>query len=174
MTTLTFALLALALAGGSFGLLVWRLSLRRDFSTGDLAWLESFDRNEYRPMLRLLRENDYAFLAAQPGYAPGISRRLRKERAGVLRMYLRQLSGDFHRLARIADFMLVHSGVNRPEMANEIWRVRITFYGAMFRAHLLVNLGGFPAGRLRAADLLGPLDAIFQAITPPSHAAGRT
>ncbi len=173
MTTLTFAVFALALAGGSLGLLIWRLSPRRDLRTSDLAWLESFDRNEYRPMLRLLRENDYSFLAAQPGYAPGISRRLRKERTGVLRMYLRQLAGDFHRLARIADLMLVHSGVDRPEMADEIWRVRITFYGAMFRAHLLVNLGGFPAGRLKAADLLSPLDAMFQAVTPLSHAADR-
>ena len=173
MTPLTFAVLAVAFAGGSLSLLIWRLSSRIYRSASDLDWLESFDRNEYRPMLRLLREDDYSFLEAQPGYSPEISKRLRKERAGVLRMYLRQLAGDFHRLTRIASLMLIHSSVDRPEMALEIWRARVTFYGAMFRAHLLLNLGGLPAGRFRAADLLGPLDALFQAISPLSPAEGR-
>ena len=35
---------------------------------------------KYQPMERLLREDDFRFLASQPGYTPQLGRRLRAER----------------------------------------------------------------------------------------------
>src|SRR5688500_15536009 len=62
------------------------------------AWLDSFSISRYRPMERLLSEDDYEFLAAQPGYEPSIARNLRKQRRRVFRTYLQQVSRDFARL----------------------------------------------------------------------------
>src|SRR5271166_3889725 len=52
----------------------------------------------YEPMTRLLADEDFQFLAAQPGYRPEIGAKFRRERTRIFRMYLRELARDFHRL----------------------------------------------------------------------------
>jgi hypothetical protein len=49
-------------------------------------------------MARLLSDEDFLFLQAQPGFKPEIGRKFVQERRRVFRMYLRELANDFHDL----------------------------------------------------------------------------
>ena len=48
-------------------LLVRRITAPGSISECDPEWLSNFSISAYRPMLRLLSESDYTFLASQPG-----------------------------------------------------------------------------------------------------------
>src|SRR5689334_8935997 len=57
----------------------------------DWNWIEDFSIDRYRPMQRLLCQEDYVFLESQRGYDPSISRTLRKDRRRVFRSYLHSM-----------------------------------------------------------------------------------
>src|SRR5215471_20655160 len=75
----------------------WR-AYRSDVDGQLEAGSDEFSLARYEPMGRLLAEEDFVFLAAQPGYRPEIGAKLRRERRQIFRLYLRELSRDFHRL----------------------------------------------------------------------------
>src|SRR5688572_20360045 len=79
------------------------------------TWLDTFSVTRYRPMERLLSKEDFEFLASQPGYDPGMSRKLRAERRRIFRSYLRQLRIDFIRLHQVARLLVLYSPEDRPD-----------------------------------------------------------
>lgn len=174
MPNLPFAFFAVALLACLFALLISRLFARLDSRINDAEWLESFSFESYRPMERLLQETDYIFLASQPGYRPEIAKQLRAERARIFRSYLGHLTGDFTRLVRVANLMLIHSKEDRPDWAREISRLRFAFYFAVVRAQVRLTFGAWPTSRPQVADLVGPLEAIFRMIAPVSTPAERS
>src|SRR5437879_13292975 len=92
----------------------------------DPAWLEDFSIAEYRPMLRLLSEDDYEFLASQAGYESKIASQLRKERRRVFHAYLRNLVRDFNRLQHAAKIMAVCSAQDLPDLAQALLKQQLT------------------------------------------------
>src|SRR5882672_5115695 len=110
------ALVPLVFVAFAFGLLIRKMVSRTRGVEYDPAWLEDFSIAKYRPMLRLLSEDDYEFLASQAGYQGKIASQLRAERRRVFRAYLRNLVRDFHRLHHVAKMMAVYSAQDRPEM----------------------------------------------------------
>ncbi len=58
-------------------------------------WINDLSIARYRPMERLLSEEDYWFLANQPGFDKRMLRRIRSERRKVFRGYLASLSQRF-------------------------------------------------------------------------------
>lgn len=167
MTVLILAFCAIALLLAALGVLAIRLFGRlNDNEVNDAVWLESFSPLNYRPMERLLRDSDYHFLRAQAGYRPEIGRKLHSERRQILRMYLRRLTGDFSRLIRIANYVLLYSPVDRPDLAAEISSVRIRFYWAVLRAELILVSDLLPLGWMPSSDLFAPVDGILAALQP--------
>lgn len=120
--------LVLALLAGCFAGLFWRLASGSDASHCTTEWLDAFSPESYAPMERLLDRRDAEFLASQPGFSPGISRRLMAERRRIFAEYLRLLSNDFHQLIRVGKFMVVYSEVDRQEFARRLWRQQVRFY----------------------------------------------
>ena len=53
----------------------------------------SVDR--YRPMLRLLNDDDLRFLRVQPGFTPDMARSYARQRCKIFRGYLKCLETDF-------------------------------------------------------------------------------
>src|SRR5215471_17551322 len=70
----------------------------------------------YEPMGKLLREEDFRFLASQAGYRPEIGANLRRERRRIFRLYLRELSNDFHRLHAEARLIVAASPADHSEL----------------------------------------------------------
>ncbi len=110
-----------------FFVLFRRLVAHRRNAAPDVAWSNEFSISKYRPMERLFLEEDYDFLAAQPGFHPRISRKLQAERRRVFRHYLRCLRRDFDRLSNTAKLLLIHAPQDQPELARAIVRQRFLF-----------------------------------------------
>lgn len=132
-----FILLAL----GALGLAILRS--RPVPASPGTDWVENFSLDRYRPMYRLLREEDYDFLRSQPGYHRSIEKRLRRERRLILKSYLRNLRCDFSRLYRAGMEMALMSVEDRSELVGSLMRLRLDFYRAMAVVELRLALNGF-------------------------------
>ena len=173
MSVLLYLLILPAILAVPFGFFVLRLLSRQEEEL-TVDWLEGFSLESYRPMQRLLNERDYRFLAAQPGYRPGIAKELRAERKKIFRAYLRQLITDFNRLVKVADLMLVYSAHDRPDLAQQISRAKLRFYLAVCQTELCLTLQPLPLGNLTAANLIDTLALVrdqIQRMVPEQHLA---
>jgi hypothetical protein len=154
-----FAILLLAsCAGGAILLLVRRLTAPGAVAECDPEWVANFSITSYRPMLRLLSEDDYKFFAAQRGITAQAVRRFRQERRRVFRSYLRNLVREFHRLHLAARMSLIYSAVDRPELAQTLLKQRVTFAGAVMMIEYRLVLHTFGIGAVDVSRLLGSLE----------------
>ena len=140
-----------------FALLLRKLAARPANAGSPSDWLVTFCPESYAPMMRLLDEGDFAFLAGQPGYEAGIGRRLRAERKAVFRGYLWRLVRDFNELVATAKLMVVFSEEDRTEFAKSLWRQQVTFYFGVCALEL--RLAFYPMV-LGTWDLQGPLGSL--------------
>ena len=116
-----------------------------------------FSLARYEPMARLLSEEDFVFLAAQPGYRPEIGARLRRERRRIFRLYLRDLSADFHRLHAQARRMVANSGAEHSELVGILMRQQLTFWRGLLAVEVRLALSGLGLGQV---DVRGLVEAI--------------
>ncbi len=138
--------------------LVFRKLISRDKDAiADLEWSSEFSVAKYRPMERLFLEEDYDFLAAQPGFHPKIYRKLQAERRRVFRHYLRCLRRDFDRLFNAAKLLMVNAPSDRPDLASALVKQRLGFQFAMFNVELRLLLQGMGIGTV---DVRGLVDAV--------------
>jgi hypothetical protein len=160
MSVLTFAIVALGVVGAAILLLVRKLAGPATISQCDPEWISNFSVARYRPMLRLLDEADYAFLAAQPGYSKKYINRLRAERRAIFRAYLRNLVRDFHRLHMAARMILVYAPQDRPDLAMTLMRQRFVFMFAVVAIEFRLVLHTAGVGTVDVRKLLGALDSM--------------
>ena len=78
------------------------------------------DANRYKPMLRLLSDEDLDFADAQPV----LRGRVRARRRQIFRGYLRCLTKDYARLLQGVRQIMVESGVDRPDLAKALAKNR--------------------------------------------------
>ncbi|HUS08563.1 MAG TPA: hypothetical protein VMZ52_19820 [Bryobacteraceae bacterium] len=123
------------------------------------GWFDEFSVARYRPMLRLLREDDYEFLGRQRGLDPAVARKLRAERRKIFRSYLRSMVRDFHRLHLAAKMMVVYGHTDRSDLASQLLGQRIRFQGCI--ALLQMRLALHTAG-IGTANAQGLLDSLEQ------------
>ena len=117
-----------------------------------------------RPMERLLREDDFAYLAALPGYSPELGQRLRARRVEVFKGYLAQLETEFHRLHLALRLLSLTSGQDRPELARLLLEQRILFSYRMFQVRLRLVLFGFGVRPTATGDIVRTVEALRQQI----------
>lgn len=111
-------------------ILVAGVTLRPLFSKPSahaVALWDGIDAKHYRPMERLLREDDFRFLASTHSYSSRAIRRLRAERRKVFRGYLSFMAGDFARLCSAMTMLMVESHEPMPELASTLMRSRAMF-----------------------------------------------
>ncbi len=173
----SMVLLAIVLAAVllCFALLFRRLASRFDAKSCTAEWLDRFSLKSYAPMERLLDRGDLAFLASQPGYRPGIGKRLMAERRKIFRVYLRMLVRDFNQLIGIGKLMVVYSNRDQQEFARSLGRQQVKFYAQVCSLHLQLAL--YPVGwtvvdarGLLAA--LGDMRSRIQQLAPAGPAFG--
>jgi hypothetical protein len=119
-------------------------------SVPDPAWIQTFSADRYRPMLRLLAEDDYEFLTAM-GTDSSTVRHLRAERRRIFRLYLNNLVRDFGRLHRAARILVLESELERSEVAARLVRIRFDFFLAVcaIRCRLVLHAAGLGAVDVR-------------------------
>ena len=129
-------------------------------SACDPEWLDEFSIDKYRPMLRLLANDDYDFLAMQAGQSMSTIRQLRRDRRRIFRSYLKSLTADFQRLHLAGKMLLVYATEDRSDLASKLVEQRITFSIAIMKvhAHLLLHTVGIGTVDVRA--LLGSVESL--------------
>ena len=107
----------------------------------------------YRPMLRLLSDEDLNFLMQQPGFRRGMEVRLRAQRYQIFKAYLHALDRDFRYLCAAIKTLIVQSHQDRPDLARALYRYELAFALGMLQAQFKMlfyrlGLGTVDAGRL--------------------------
>jgi hypothetical protein len=129
---------------------------------------------KYRPMERLLQEEDFRFLSSQPGFSARLGRRFRTERRRIFRSYLRSLSMDFGRVAQACQILVIHAAEDRGDLAKGIIRQRFLFALGILavEGRLLLHAAG--VGTVDVHGLVESLEAmqaqIQMLLTPPQAA----
>lgn len=155
----------------AFLLLFRRLTAREKDGQADLEWCRDFSIARYRPMERLFIEEDYDFLAAQPGFHPKISRKLQAERRRVFRHYLRCLRRDFDRLSTAAKMVLLHASQDRPDLAGLLLKQRMIFSYAMLMVEFRLVLQTMGIGRVDVRRLVSSLEAMREQLRQLTQSA---
>jgi hypothetical protein len=125
-----------------------------DVETGE------FTLTRYQPMERLLAEEDFLFLSAQPGYKPEIGAKLRRERRRIFRLYLRELAQDFLRLHAEARRMVADSKAEHADLVGVLLGQQLTFWRRLIAVELRFALGGLNVGSADVRGLLETLEAM--------------
>lgn len=141
-----------------FGLLFKRMLIRGRTPDVDPEWLGRFSVSKYRPMERLLSEDDFEFLASQEGYEPRIGKRLRSERRRIFREYLRSMRRDFSRLETAVRLFMTDSVEDQAELARTLLRQRLNFNFAMASAEARLVMYWLGIGTVDIRELVGTLD----------------
>lgn len=153
------AFVVLLVAAG-FAYTITKLVRRKPEPAPDLAWCRQFTTARYRPMERLLRGDDYEFLAAQPGFDPRIARSLEKTRRRIFKRYLRSLGRDFDRLMSAAALVIANSAQDRPELARVLLQYRLAFAVAMLQVRCRLVLNGLGVGTVDVKPLVDALESV--------------
>ena len=129
----------------------------------------------YRPMFRLLEEDDIRFLRSQPGAPPALVNRLRKQRCQLFRGYLRHLERDFQQASDALILVMVQSQSDRNDLISALIRSRLKFTTGVFlvRCRLLLyrwNVGREPVARL--VKLFEGLHLELRTLVPHTQGAG--
>jgi hypothetical protein len=103
-------------------------------------WIDELSMERYRPMLRLLGEEDLRFLRAQPGFTPRMAARLRAQRCQIFRGYLRSLSTDFGRVCGAIKLLMLQSRRDRPDLAVVLVRSQMIFAMSMLLVYCRLAL----------------------------------
>lgn len=109
--------------------------------------------DRYRPMLRLLSDDDLAFVAADTK----LWKRLRTRRRILFRGYLNCLTRDYAHLLGRVRLAMVQSGVDRPDLARALAKNRVLFAIAICKVELRLALHATGVGKV---DITGLVDAL--------------
>ena len=171
--TVLAALLALAPIGLALVYLIRTLSMQPNPDTAlDQCLVLSIEK--YRPMERLLLEDDFRFLASQSGFSARLGRRFRSERRRIFRGYLTNLKRDFGRVSMALQIVIVHSAEDRGDLASALIRQRFMFALGMLaiEGRLLLHTAG--VGTVDVRGLVASLETMQSQIrlllTPPETA----
>jgi hypothetical protein len=145
----------------AFGLLSWQFFSRMRIlraaarvAEGSAPVIVSADR--YRPMLRLLSDDDLQFVARNSS----LRRTLRSRRRELFRSYLRCLTRDYACLLESVRVVMVRSGVDRPDLARALAKNRILFALAICKVEMRLSLHALGVGRVDVSGLVDALEAL--------------
>lgn len=153
------ALAALLLAAAVWG----HRRLRTAHVQQHIDWkaVQSFNGEYYRPLERILGEDDYRFLQRLPGYQPEIGGEFRKQRRKIASRYLDRLEREFHQLHLLARALVRDQERDRPELAVALVRSDAEFRWNLWKVRLQLSLAALPLPEsvLRPVSPRGLVDA---------------
>jgi hypothetical protein len=153
------ALICLAL-----GMCLWLLLRSVRSAAGTLPvttdWLDDLSTERYRPMLRLIDEEDLRFLRKQPGFTPQMFAKFRAQRCRIFRGYLRAMQVDFGRICTALKIVLAQSQQDRPDLASALLQSQITFACGMVAVQFRLLLYRWGCGKVEVTGLVKVFDGM--------------
>ncbi len=140
-----------------FGLFAWQfLSRMRALRAAETSPPASISADRYRPMLRLLSDEDLEFVAADTN----LRRTLRSRRRKLFRSYLRCLTRDYAHLLGGIRAVMARSGMDRPDLARALARNRMLFVMAICKVEFRLTLHAAGVGKVDISGLVDALEAL--------------
>jgi len=121
-------------------------------------WINELSIARYRPMERLLNEEDFRFLASQPGFDKRKLRRIRSDRRKVFRGYLACLSRDFSLVGAALRLMMMYSSQDRPDLAGILYKQQALFAVGMLAVQWRLLLHACGLGTVDVRGLVGAME----------------
>jgi hypothetical protein len=125
------------------------------------------DADRYRPMLRLLSNEDLNFAARTPALRAKVAARRRE----LFRGYVRCLTKDYARLLGSVRRLMVESGVDRPDLAKALAKNRFVFALALCRIDVHLRLHALGLSNVDVSGLVEALDGLRATVNIMSPAA---
>jgi hypothetical protein len=162
------------------GLVLVLVKLARRFASPQhlpvtAEWIEELSIERYRPMLRLLNQEDLHFLRAQPGFTPRMATDFRIQRCQLFQEYLRDLDSDFKRICMALKVLMVQAEHDRPDLASVLMRNQMTFAYGMTMVQFQLMFYRYGVGTVDITDLVKLLDGLrleLRALVPAESWAG--
>jgi len=151
-----FAIIAFGIA--VLGPVVFRLFQPCSFDEISREWLEEFTPTSYYPMQRLLSDEDFRFLARQPGFDLSLYRKLKRERLLIFRQYLSRLIVDFNRLYTATRTLISLQEEDHSELAVKLVKLRVRFMFSVLSAECSYVLCCVGFKTIVATSMLARLD----------------
>lgn len=152
----------------TFGFLAWRVLSRvrvpvNKSSSGALG----VSAERYKPMLRLLSEEDLSFVAANNS----LRRTLKSGRRKLLRSYLRCLTRDYGYLLAGVRSAMASSASDRPDLARALAKNRALFALAVYKVEVRLALHSLGVGTVDISGLVDAFEGLRTQVTVLSAAA---
>lgn len=152
-----YTLVAGALFMIAFGSVAWQvLSRMRIPSVANPANLSIVSADRYRPMLRLLGDEDLHFVPANSN----LRKILRTRRRELFRSYLRCLARDYGLLLAGVRSVMVQSGIDRPDLARALAKNRALFAITMYKVEFRLALHAVGVGKVDVSGLVDALEGL--------------
>jgi len=149
-----------AVGAVGFGILLRKLAAGPGTLPVTAEWIDELSMERYRPMLRLLSEEDLQFLASQPGYSPKLARQFRAQRCEIFRGYLGWLRSDFERVCTAIRLLMVQSRNDRPDLAVFLVRQKAMFFAGLLQIHCRLYLYRFGVAGVNVSGLMQTFDSL--------------
>jgi hypothetical protein len=114
----------------------------------------SMDR--YRPMLRLLSDEDLMFVSANAH----LSKTLRATRRQLFRGYLNCMTRDYSRLLGGVRAVMAQAGIDRPDLAKALVKNRALFAIAVCKVEFRLTLHAAGVGKVDISALVGAMETL--------------
>ncbi len=123
-------------------------------------WINDLSIARYRPMERLLNEEDFRFLASQPGCDKKMLRNMRAERRKIFRGYLACLSRDFSQVGAALRLMVMYSAQDRPDLAGILYKQQALFAAGMLAVQWRLALHTCGLGTVDVSGLVRAMESM--------------
>jgi hypothetical protein len=159
-------------AGAGFlltlGFLTWRILSRVSLpEVGSSSGALAVSAERYRPMLRLLSDEDINFVAANNA----LHRTLKSRRRKLFRSYLHCLTRDYGYLLAGIRSAMAGSAADRPDLARALAKNRALFALAVYKVEFRLALHSLGVGKVDISGLVEAFEGLRAQVTVLSAAA---
>jgi len=123
-------------------------------------WIEDLSLERYRPMLRLLDEEEFRSLSLQHGFSKKMADDMRRQRCQIFRGYLRSLRGDFARVCLALKLLMMQASEDRPDLAGILLRTELAFAWSVILVQVRLAFYSFGIGTVSLGNLLSLFDGL--------------
>jgi hypothetical protein len=149
------------------GYLTWRILSRVGLPAQPPSGVARLSAQRYRPMLRLLSDEDLEFVAANNA----LRRTLKSDRRKLFRSYLRCLTRDYGYLLAGIRSSMAGSEADRPDLARALAKNRALFALAVYKVEVRLALHSLGVGTVDISGLVEAFEGLRAQVNVLSAAA---
>ncbi|MBZ5580541.1 MAG: hypothetical protein LAP40_28665 [Acidobacteriia bacterium] len=138
-------------------------------------WIEELSLERYRPMQRLLDEEEFRSLRLQDGFTRRMAHQMRRQRCQIFRGYLRSLRSDFARVSLALKLLMMQAGEDRPDLAATLLRTQLAFTWSVTLIQIKLTFFSLGIGTVNVGNLLSLFDGLrleLRTLVPATMQAG--